>query len=280
MENQSKKSPIQTIYKPKPKAAAFSPYAANITNGCSHGCLYCYQKKLNITYKKRPDFNLVEQKPDFFEHMEKAAMKHRGKEQILCSFATDLYTPENQIWQNSRKVLSISYKSECCLCILTKSPDVVKDWDLIQPFGEHFAISTTLTCDNDKSSKIFEPNAGLPQERIEMLKFFHTKRLEGSYKGKIWVSLEPCLIPAQTFSMIVRSYTYVDGFKVGKLNGFKHPDIPAVNWFDYAREVITLLRSLNVKFIVKEDMIKYCVGLNLTADELNQRLLDVPPFQL
>ena len=70
-----------------------------------------------------------------------------------------------------------------------------------------------------------------------------------------WVSLEPVLDPAVALEIIRQTHPFVDLFKVGKLN--YHPLAKSIDWPQFARDAVTLLKSLGKAYYVKNDLSCY-----------------------
>ncbi len=121
--------------------------------------------------------------------------------------------------------------------------------------GDEFAV--TLTCDNDKSSLLWEPQAALPQERIDTLK---DARDRGIYT---WVSMEPVLYPEQSLALIEKTHTFVNKYKLGILNySDKLPtdlksQVKNVNWQEYGEKAINLVKKFGNEYYIKDDLKRY-----------------------
>ncbi|MBT4375853.1 radical SAM protein [archaeon] len=147
-------------------------YVINPYTGCQHGCIYCYadfmRRFQNIKEKWGafifPKVNCV----DFLE-------KELGKNKpgnIFMSSVCDCYTPIESKFKLTRKVFETMVNSEFgkkfTIEILTKSKLVRRDFDLIKQLRVELGLSINSL--DEKFSKIIEPGASLPRERIETLK--------------------------------------------------------------------------------------------------------------
>ena len=87
----------------------------------------------------------------------------------------------------------------------------------------------------------------MPSDRIEALK------LAKRHGIRTWVSLEPVIDPVQTLEIIKRTHSFVDKFKVGKVN---HMDI-SVDWRRFGLEVKCLLDDLGCDHYIKRDLLAF-----------------------
>jgi DNA repair photolyase len=99
---------------------------------------------------------------------------------------------------------------------------------------------------NQEKSLKFEPHAALPIERFLALEEAHDRGIE------TWVSLEPVIDPSETLYIINRTHSYVDSYKIGKLN--YRPEAKKVDWTKFVREAVNLLESYNKKYYIKKSL--------------------------
>lgn len=242
------------IYEPKGKALEYSPLAANLYRGCSHGCQYCYVPGI-------PPYKFaVNPRQEFFEHpspragivwaLERDARKFRGDpRRILMSFTSDAYQPLEKERQITREALEILGRYGLHPQILTKAGEwaVKRDADVLMASGCVWAA--TLTCDSDAASLAWEPGAALPGDRMEALKRAHAMGIE------TWVSLEPVIDPDAAIRIIHATHKYVDLYKVGKLN--HHPLEASIDWADFLVRVEDALDAHHKARYIKVDLEKY-----------------------
>jgi len=167
------------------------------------------------------------------------------KEQIHLCFTCDPYQPVEEELQHTRKTLKTIKSYGLSVLILTKGGVIAqRDFDLLDS-SDSFGI--TLTCDNEKDSKEWEPGAALPNERISNL-------ISAKQAGKkTWVSFEPVIYPDQTLRLIEQIAEYADIVKLGKLNHNKHAQ--GINWNEYAHKAVNLVTELGLKHYVKVDLV-------------------------
>lgn len=166
---------------------------ANPIRGCSHACKYCYARKIDVRFgkvKSTAEWHKPKVFENFFDVLEKEIS--RGKinpdREIFLSTMTDLYQPYALKYNIGRKLLLRLQKANLTYRLLTKSPDVIDDIDLLQYSKGKVGLSITTDSTNEKQRKHWEPKTISIQDRLEALKELDL------YGGiNVWVSAEPFL---------------------------------------------------------------------------------------
>jgi len=147
-------------------------YVINPYTGCQHACKYCYAdfiRRFQNIKEKWGEFVYAKINcPGFLEReLEKNKPGH-----IWMSSVCDCYMPIENRFKLTRKILEIisksPYKNKFTIEILTKSNLVRRDFDLLKKLNVELGISINTL--DDRISKIIEPFASLPRERINILK--------------------------------------------------------------------------------------------------------------
>lgn len=164
-------------------------YVINPYIGCPHGCKYCYADFI------RRFQNIKEKWGDFCyarinspELLEKELLKAKPGHIWLAS-VTDCYNPIEGKYKLTRQILETiansKAKNNFTIEILTKSALVKRDFDLLKKLNAELGFSVNTL--NEKVSRIIEPLASSPRERIKALK-------EAKEKGiKIYGFISPVL---------------------------------------------------------------------------------------
>ena len=108
-------------------------YSVNPYVGCTHGCKYCYASFMKrFTGHTEPwgTFLDVKHWPEI-----KNPQKYRGQRVVIGS-VTDGYLPQEEQFQNTRKLLEQLRGSGAEILICTKSDLVVRDLDLLKQLGK------------------------------------------------------------------------------------------------------------------------------------------------
>jgi len=233
------------IYAPAGQAGEYAPLAANAYRGCGHGCAYCYVPQVIKMERKLFDAGATS-RPDYLAKLTKDAIKYQAAgitEQVMFSFTTDAYNPNNM--ELTRPAIEILIKYGLGFCVLTKGgARALRDIDLYRPTRDGFA--STLTSLDEKFSKKWERNAALPGDRIATLKTFHDRGIF------TWVSLEPTLDIESSLAIVEATHPFIDLYKVGRVNYL--PMTKTTDWEGYTMRMIDLLNRLGAKHYIKKDL--------------------------
>jgi len=104
-------------------------------------------------------------------------LKRASMGRVMISSVTDAYQPIESKYKLTRQCLEILLQSQFPVDILTKSPLVLRDIDLIKKFKD-IEVGITITTNDEKMQKIFEPNAPSIIARIRTLKTLHDNRIK------------------------------------------------------------------------------------------------------
>jgi DNA repair photolyase len=235
----------KVIYSPKGQAEEYSKFALNPYRGCGHACIYCYVPSVVKVDRKEFDSSAVERK-DFLSKLSadcEILSQFEINDQVLLCFSTDPYHPfDNTL---TRKSLQLLRNANVPFCTLTKGGTrSLRDLDLFRPEKDSFA--STMTSVDPAFSKKWERGAALPEDRIEALKKYHDAGIF------TWISLEPVISVEATMDVIKATYSFIDLFKVGRIN---YSEITRnTNWEEFTHIVIDLLQSLKANHYVKKDL--------------------------
>lgn len=238
------------IYKPTGGAAEYcDEFAANLYQGCTNGCIYCYVPR-TLRMSKQEFHSKDIPREDILRIIEKDLEKGRyeGKHVFLC-FTCDPYQVSELMWDVTRETLKLFIRFKVIPVILTKGSLALRDVKLLQEAGAWCGV--TLTLDNKMDSLKWEPNAALPEKRIEILKEMHKADI------KTWVSLEPVIDPEQSLNLIDLTHQFVYMYKVGKMNYFRLPH--KVDWHKFAVDVVARLKKYNKPYYIKKSLGEYLI---------------------
>ena len=234
------------IYEPKGRAREYAPLAANLYTGCPHGCLYCFGPS-TLKKKKAVFHSSYAAKARAIERLSKDASNLRrlgDTREILLSFVTDPYLPEEMEWGITRAAIEVLIANSLHFTILTKGGTrAVRDFDLLANYPKA-RFGTTIVFSNPESARHYEPGAPDIYDRIQAIK-------EANKLGiRTWVSLEPVIFPDQALNLIRELHPEVDHWKIGKLNGRKLS--APVDWWKFRKDARTLLDSLIADYYFKK----------------------------
>jgi DNA repair photolyase len=123
--------------------------------------VYCYASSYI------PRFTDCRPKKNLTERLKKEAA--RLEDQIVSiSNSSDPYPNIERKLGLTRRCLQILAQANCRIQIITKSPLVVRDIDLLRK--KTSMVSLTITTDDDSLATLLEPNAPPPSERLKAIK--------------------------------------------------------------------------------------------------------------
>jgi DNA repair photolyase len=136
-----------------PSKLTFNPYT-----GCDHACTYCYASSYV------PRFSCCRPKKDLIRRLRKEAGRLKG-EIVSISNSSDPYPLVEEKTGLMRECLKILSMHDCRLQIVTKSPLVTRDVDLLSTVRS--MVSLTVTAVDDCTARLIEPRAPPPSARLK-----------------------------------------------------------------------------------------------------------------
>lgn len=240
---------MNVIYEPRGRAKEYAPLACNLYMGCTHGCSYCYAPGC-MRKTSRSWHECAVPRKNVLALFEKDAKALSGDpRRVLFCFLSDPYQPLERTEKLTHQGIRIAHKHNVKIDILTKGDTalIARDLPLMKLAGVHLGI--TLSFINDDSRKEWEPYASSVENRLAILKKAHNA---GIYT---WVSMEPVIKPDEALEVIRRAHTYVDFWKVGKLNHNKAVEA-TVDWRKFRKDAEMLLKSVRAEYYIKDDLRK------------------------
>lgn len=245
---------MSAIYEPKGAAREYSPLALNYVRGCDHGCVYCYVPKMMKRFDAGYVHSNVYMKEE--EKLKKeiiaSCKKFRNSEkQVFLSFTTDPYSHFNNETKFTRWVLKRLLEYNIPVSILSKGVyNVLQDLDVILQFGDNIQIGGSLTFTSNEDTYKWEKNSSMPYQRFDALKQLNDAGV------RTWASMEPVIYPDQSLAIMELTHTYIDAYKIGKLNHFqKHEN--KFDWTKFLVDAVTIMRKYNKEFYIKKDLLQY-----------------------
>lgn len=265
---------MATIYEPKGAAREYSPLALNYFTGCDLGCKTCYVPIFLKYYQNKnyvhSEVKMKDEKTLLTE-IENSCKKFKNSEkQVMFSFLTDPYTHFNDQTKTTRKVLELFLKYNIPVSILSKSGTrMLQDLDIFKQFGKNMQIGSSLTFTNPDDSLKWESFAALPEDRFEAMETIHNACI------RTWASIEPVIIPEQSLEIMEVTHSYVDAYKIGKLNHFGKQE-SKVDWTKFLSNAVSIMRKHNKLFYIKKDLLKFKPrSLYLNPEETNMDFLAI-----
>ena len=141
-------------------------YVINPYVGCRHACIYCYAEFIKRFYNISENWGSFVKQKDWSEDLERTIKKIDGKI-ILFGSVTDVYQPIEGKVKLMRGILPLFENSNCEVEILTKSPLVLRDLDLLKKIKKVTVGISLFTLDGQliKETEVTSP----PEKRLETL---------------------------------------------------------------------------------------------------------------
>ena len=140
-----------------------SGYTANLYKGCTHGCVYCYAPSL--THEERRWGSFVDVKVNAPAALERE-LRGMAKDEVFLSSASDPYQPVEAKYRLTRRCLEVLLRHDFPVSILTRSPLVLRDLDVLKRFG-WIRVGMSITT---VPVRRFEPGVPPLERRINTLK--------------------------------------------------------------------------------------------------------------
>lgn len=144
-------------------------YNMNLYRGCSYGCIYC-DSRSNCYHIE--NFDQVKGKENALEILEKELQTKRSKGVIGIGSMSDTYNPFEEKKKLTRGALQLILKYNFGVAIDTKSDRILRDLDLLKAINHqnNVIVKFTITTAKDDLSRLIEPYASLPSQRLAAIK--------------------------------------------------------------------------------------------------------------
>lgn len=156
-------------------AWSLNPYV-----GCQHACTYCYVPD-TIHAERWKWGTYVVTKPGIARRLAQE-MKRRPRATVYISTATDPYQPLEQEQEATRQCLEVLARADWPVDILTRSPLVLRDLDVLGRFTQ-VRVGMSIPTLDDGLRRLIEPAAPPIAARLDTLRRLHEEGIEtyGNY---------------------------------------------------------------------------------------------------
>jgi len=148
-------------------------YTVNCYRGCVHGCTYCFARQYHeyLGYGAGTDFETkIVVKPNAPELLRQELRKCRETMPHLdFSFATDPYLPLEASYALTRKCLEVCVDFRVPVAVITKSPLVTRDIDVLKKLGK-VSVFFSMPFLTKERSNPFEPYTPVPEARFRAMR--------------------------------------------------------------------------------------------------------------
>ncbi len=230
-------------------------YCVNPYTGCQVGCRYCYARLFipRYTGHSEPWGSFVDVKKNSVEVLRRQ-LRRAKKGVVWVSSVCDPYQPLERRYELTRRLLQELLAADFPVNIQTKSALVVRDIDLFRQF-EEIEVGFTITTDDDRIARLFEPGASAVGERIEAL-----RKLKGA-SLKTFAFLGP-LLPGNARRLASLIEDKVDRVFIDRMNY-----LPAVLGF-YRRYGLEKYAADSFFIEQKEKLVEALTGSGLSVEVL------------
>jgi DNA repair photolyase len=176
----------------------------NPYTGCSHGCRYCYavfMSQYSRQHQHSAWGSYVEAKIDIAERLQEELARKRKIGTAMLSSVCDPYQPAEALYELTRKCLIALRGYGWGISILTRSPLVTRDIDILNSCLDA-SVGFSIPTDDDRVRQMLEPRAPSIPDRIEALRQVHAAGI------RTWVFVAPMLpMHPETLAGMIRPYT-------------------------------------------------------------------------
>jgi DNA repair photolyase len=150
-------------------------WALNYAVGCTHACRFCYVDNIHKRYGERRAGPLVNRAwgnylytpSNIDEAIANTSWERWKGVEVMMSSTHDPYIPT--LINSTRKLLEAALPAGVKLCIQTRSPLVMRDFDYISQYRDQVRIQVSVATMNDRLSRIIEPRVARPESRLHIL---------------------------------------------------------------------------------------------------------------
>ncbi|MCG8440405.1 MAG: PA0069 family radical SAM protein [Caulobacterales bacterium] len=147
----------------------------NPYKGCEHGCVYCYARPAHAYLGLSPGLDFESRifwKKDAARLLERelAAPRYRPA-MLVIGGDTDPYQPAERESRVTRSILEVLAACRHPCAIVTKSPLILRDLDLLAPMAADglFGAAVSVTTLDRSLARAMEPRAATPARRLEAI---------------------------------------------------------------------------------------------------------------
>lgn len=142
-------------------------WALNPYRGCTHSCAYCYAQDVTRFEPARQWGDVLEVKSNIVQVLRKELMR-KLEGVVGVGTVTDPYQPAERRFELTRGCLSLLRSRGKEVSVLTKSPLVLRDLDVLDGWSG-VEVGVSIATMDERLSSVLEPGAPRPSERMDAL---------------------------------------------------------------------------------------------------------------
>jgi DNA repair photolyase len=188
-------------------------YVINPFLGCAHGCRYCYavfMRKYSHHHRSAPWGSFVEVKTNLVEVLRAELRRKKQRGRVMLSSVCDPYQPVEQRYQLTRRIIQALVEYGWGIDILTRSPLVTRDLDILAAAPE-VTVGMSIPTDRDRVRQVLEPRAPSIGARLAALTQVQAAGI------RTWVFVAP-ILPMDPDRLYEAIEPYLDRLLVDPLN--------------------------------------------------------------
>jgi DNA repair photolyase len=151
----------------------------NPYKGCEHGCIYCFARPTHAYLGLSPGADFESRlfaKPNAAELLRRELSAPGYVPKVIAMGTnTDPYQPIEREMRITRSILEVLSEFKHPVGIVTKSPLILRDVDILGPMAEMglAKVALSVTTLDRKLARVMEPRAATPQRRLEAIAGLH-----------------------------------------------------------------------------------------------------------
>jgi DNA repair photolyase len=148
----------------------------NPYRGCEHGCIYCFARPTHAYLGMSPGTDFESRlfaKPNAAELLAKELSAPGYIPKVIAMGTnTDPYQPLEKKMRITRSILEVLRSFNHPVGIVTKSPLILRDIDVLAPMAEQglAKVALSVTTLDRNLARVMEPRAGTPARRLQAIK--------------------------------------------------------------------------------------------------------------
>ena len=148
----------------------------NPYRGCEHGCIYCFARPTHAYLGMSPGADFESRlfaKPNAADLLAKELSAPGYIPKVIAMGTnTDPYQPIEKKMRITRSILEVLRDFRHPVGIVTKSPLILRDIDILAPMAEDglAKVALSVTTLDRRLARLMEPRAGTPQRRLQAIK--------------------------------------------------------------------------------------------------------------
>ncbi len=188
-------------------------WSLNPYRGCVHACHYCYARATHSFYDLNADEDFETQifvKKNVADALRRDLRSSWTGEQVALGTATDAYQPAEGRYRLTRSLLEVLLERHVPVGLVTKSPLVIRDADLLSALARVAQVRVwfTITTVDMRLWRKLEPGTANPFNRLRALRILREADVPA---GVLMAPVLPCLTDSTSSIEAVAAHARAHG---------------------------------------------------------------------